>query len=272
MANQIEAAAAPSGTSSWHRVGEDFPPLPPELAGEIETVIGPPQLGPDGLAYCGTCRGWRWLRPEVELGHRDFGQPRRCPDCADLDRAHRLTRLAQAAGLSDEQRLKTFASFKPRQGANLAVQAAARFARHPDGWLVLSGEPGSGKSHLGLAVANGLVAREQPVVWWYAADLLAEARRLISEHGHHHLLASLKRCPVLILDDLGAARRTDFAIGDFLEPLFDARYRDRLPTLVTLIGDPAAVKEHLSESVGRRMEDRTVCQAIRNEAMQWTGE
>jgi DNA replication protein DnaC len=136
--------------------------------------------------------------------------------------------------------------------------------------LVIHGEPGSGKTHLSLAVANALIARERVVVWWYGADLGFEAQRRIGQGTQFDFLADLRTTPVLIIDDLGTARGTEYRIGDVLEPLFDARYRNRLPTLVTLIGDPEAVKDHLSESIGRRMQDRTVCTVIQNQAPQWS--
>jgi DNA replication protein DnaC len=278
---QPAAAAEASGTSrppasGWKRLGDGLAEIPnltepitPELPGDQWAEVEP-SLGPDGMPYCGTCRGYRFLRYDVAVTDPNFGQIRRCTDCQDLSRAERLTRAATIAGLSEEQRLKTFASFKPSKGAHQAVQAAANFAQQPAGWLVIHGEPGSGKTHLSLAVANALIARERVVVWWYGADLGFEAQRRIGQGTQFDFLADLRTTPVLIIDDLGTARGTEYRIGDVLEPLFDARYRNRLPTLVTLIGDPEAVKDHLSESIGRRMQDRTVCTVIQNQAPQWS--
>lgn len=207
----------------------------------------------------------------MPLGDQQFGQIRRCPDCLDEFRTERVNRLAERAGLSQEQRLKTFDRFKAARASAAAVRAAAEFARRPDGILVIYGVPGCGKTHLSLAVANALVSREQPVVWWYGPDLIEAAKTLFKSDQHHEFLRALKQAPALVIDDLGAIRPTEFNVLDFLEPLFDFRYRNRLPTLITCIGDPAAIKAEVSESIGRRMEDPTVCRVVANQAGQWKG-
>lgn len=251
------------------RIGFPRPELVPE---QLELAdVEPRRDTPDGLPFCGTCRGYRWLRHDVPSNDPRFGTLKRCPDCLDLSRSGRIDRLAAAAGLSDEQRLKTFERFKPSKASSAAVRAAAAWSKRPDGILVIHGVPGCGKTHLSLAVANALLARELRVVWWYVPDLVEQAQTLIREDAHHEFLRSLKQEPLLLLDDLGATRATEFRIQDVLEPLFDFRYRNRLPTLVTCIGDPEAIKEHVSESIGRRMQDRTACTVVANTAGQWQG-
>jgi DNA replication protein DnaC len=220
------------------------------------------------------------LRLDRPVGHPECGLIVRCPDCQDVQRAQRLNRLAAMAGLSDEQRRVTFAGLQPVRGVADAVRAASEFARNPAGWLVIWGAPGSGKTHLSLAVANALIAREQPVIWRYVPDLVYRMRELVSLQEPDMITPVLLDAPVLILDDLGAARWTDY-VTERLELVFDRRYRDRVPTMVTLIGaerlgpgyDLAEdVKRMISVSIGRRMQDPAVCRIVRNAAPQWRGD
>ena len=46
--------------------------------------------------------------------------------------------------------------FLPNVGNLLAFEATARFAEQPDGWLVLTGTYGCGKTHLAAAVTNAM--------------------------------------------------------------------------------------------------------------------
>lgn len=239
-------------------VPDDFQPLPDGPQTE------------DGRAFCGECLGHRYLS-YAELGHSTGWQSdiRRCPACLNEDRPTRLNRVAERAGLEPGQRAKTFANFKPDKGAMEATAAAAVWAQQPSGWLVIHGVPGSGKTHLALAAANVQVNAEREFRWYYAPDLAEAVKELMQAQMHHLLLADLKRVPILFLDDLGAVRPTDFVIAEILEPLFNHRYEANLPTFVTCLGDPEALKEYFGPSIGRRMQDASVSRVVHNAAPQW---
>ncbi len=274
-----EAATRNAATSSgWSHCGDSLT-LP-----QVRVADTPDEpRTPDGGVYCATCRGARWLKRLDFDPCKRYGDDRglvRCPDCEDSQRAARINRLAAMAGLSDEQRRQTFANLKPVRGLSEAVKAAAGFAQEPRGWLVIWGAPGSGKTHLSLAVANALIAREQAVVWRYVPDVVYRMRELVSLQEPDTITPTLLDAPVLILDDLGAARWTDY-VTERLELVFDRRYRDRAPTMVTLIGadrprpdyDLAEdVKRTISVSIGRRMQDSSACRIVRNAAPQWRGD
>lgn len=228
-------------------------------------------LADDGLPMCVACGGRRWLRRDLPPSHPDFGKAIRCQECPPTARESQRSQLSRNARLSEAQMAKTFDTFKQRPGTEAAFDAAREWAASPSGWLVIHGTPdpisgenrlGQGKTHLACAVTNALLDRLTSVSWWYTPDAVAAFQAGIDTHESRAILERFQQLPLLVLDDLGAARATEFAIQQFLEPLLNFRERNRLPTLITCIGGPSAIRELVSESIGRRFQDRALSRVV----------
>lgn len=236
-----------------------------------------PNKTPDGGPFCPSCLGVRWQADRSIPGWTT--KLSRCPDCRDATAAEWRTKLASLAGLSQAQRVKTFTTWAHVKAAGAALKAtsewATRWAVEPEPdetpWLVLSGERGAGKTHLSLAAANCLIGQSRRVRWFHTIDLVDLARSKVGEGAAFAFRRELESDVPLILDEFGALSTmgTDWAVTGFMEPLLDTRYRNRAPTLFTLKGGPADVRTHISQSIGRRMEDADICLWIRNEAPQF---
>lgn len=264
-----EKAAGLMARAAYFGALHDGRTPPPEAYG------GRPMQVKDGLPACRSCKGARLVRRDVPVGHEDFGKLVPCPAClARPDVAPKLiSRNAVAAGLMDEQAGLTFASFKPDDFSREAYLAAKEWALVQRGWLIIHGEPGCGKTHLACACVHDLLGRGKRVRFWYAPDLARAAKRAIGQGdgAEDFLLRELMDEPSLVLDDLGAARPTDYVLSEVLEPLFDYRYRRKLPTLVTMISSPEVNKSEISESICRRMQDPRLARVVENTAPQWRG-
>jgi DNA replication protein DnaC len=140
---------------------------------------------------------------------------------------------------------RTFEAFNPREGLpakqrdNLqrAVSTARRFAEKPEGWLVLTGEFGCGKTHLAAAIANHqiLVRRSLPL-FVLVPDLLDHLRATFSPTSTttlDRLFEQVKNAALLVLDDLGTESATPWA-KEKLFQLLNHRYVARLPTVITI--------------------------------------
>ena len=70
----------------------------------------------------------------------------------------------------------------PDERANLkrAFELCRDYAEQPDGWLVLTGEYGCGKTHLAAAIANARAAAGQPALFVVVPDLLDHLRATFS--------------------------------------------------------------------------------------------
>lgn len=99
-----------------------------------------------------------------------------------------------------------------------AYAAAKEFAASPpEGWLVLVGSTGVGKTHLAVAVAERLERAGWAVVYMYTPELVDTLRNMSSPGSpftHFDVLNRVKNAPVLILDDLRRSIREEFELID----------------------------------------------------------
>ncbi len=133
---------------------------------------------------CPICHGAGYLRRDVPPGHPDFGRLVAC-QCQLLKlEERRLSELQRASNLGLLSRM-TFESFLPEgHGLNSEMQASLRrayekasaYAQHPQGWLILKGGYGCGKTHLAAAIANECVSLGVPTLFLTVPDLLDSLR------------------------------------------------------------------------------------------------
>ncbi|MCA9957147.1 MAG: ATP-binding protein, partial [Anaerolineales bacterium] len=138
----------------------------------------------------------------------------------------------------------TFDSFLPeghgltpgkQLNLKLAFDRALSFAQKPDGWLVLKGGYGCGKTHLAAAIANQRIEMGHPALFVSTPDLLDHLRATYSPNsptGYDERFEQIRNTPLLILDDLGTQSNSDWA-QENLYQTFNYRYNGRLPTVVT---------------------------------------
>ncbi|MBI4236228.1 MAG: ATP-binding protein, partial [Chloroflexi bacterium] len=138
----------------------------------------------------------------------------------------------------------TFQTLQPRrsdlspdQRENLEriCQIAKAYAERPDGWLVLVGEHGVGKTHLAVAIAHACRERGMGVLFLVVPDLLDHLRytfRPESDVSYDQLFEEVKRVPLLVLDDLGAHATSPWA-QEKLYQIINYRYNAQLPLVVT---------------------------------------
>jgi DNA replication protein DnaC len=151
-------------------------------------------------------------------------------------------RLLADAGLTlDHLARWQFGTFDParcvgsvadRRRMQAIIDDLRAYAVAPTGWRVLQGVVGSGKTHLAYAVAAEWARARRPVYVSNVPDLLDSLRRGFDDDTYTERLRTLMRVDLLVLDDLGTESATPFAV-EKLYQIIDARYRERLPMVVT---------------------------------------
>ena len=201
--------------------------------------------GEDGLLYCGKCR-----KPKEAYfpeGKTFFGRDRHPSEC-DCQRAARKEREAaekRRSHLETVERLKrqgftdktmqdwTFANDNGScpQMKN-AAGYVARWEQIKDGnyGLLLWGRVGTGKSYFAGCIANALMEQEVPVCMTNFAAILNDLAASFA--GRNEYISRLCSFPLLIIDDFGMERGTEYGLEQVYN-VIDSRYRSRKPLIVT---------------------------------------
>lgn len=141
-----------------------------------------------------------------------------------------------------------------------ALRAAQTYARHPDGWFLASGRPGTGKTHLCTAICGDLLHNGYEVRYLLWREFTTKAKALLTEDEEYgNLVDPYKRVPVLYLDDLfktGKGQEPTTGDVNLAFELLNARYAD--PDKLTIISTELSMAKLLDidEATGSRIYER----------------
>lgn len=197
----------------------------------------------DGLLYCKLCGTPRQVRVELcgkkvactcMCACKSEKYQRENEEYLRRSEANRIA-LLKANGLQDKALLDY--CFERDDGRNPVMDKIRRYVTH---WpemkknaqgLILWGGVGTGKSFCAGCIANALINRGIPVLMTNFARVLNEVTGLPPDQRNGYI-DSLNRYELLILDDLGMERSTEFAQEQVFN-IIDSRYRSRKPFVVT---------------------------------------
>ncbi len=152
-----------------------------------------------------------------------------------------------------------FDGFFPDTGANpeqkeslkAAKRRAQQYARAPQGWLLIIGGHGSGKTHLAAAIVHELRYQGQGALFASVADLLDHLRSTFDEQSNttlSRLFREIRDTPLLVLDGLGHESSTNWGQEKIFQ-ILDHRHMRQLPTIIT----SALAPEQHSEKLRSRL-------------------
>ena len=230
--------------------------------------------GEDGLLYCGKCHTPKQFRMEAPpLEGRLLPHPCRCEQ-ERLDREaaeQEARRHCQAVadlkrrGFTDPaMREWTFANDNDKcpqmKHARFYVEHWDTMQEENIGYLLWGGV-GTGKSYFAGCIANALMEQEVAVRMTNFALILNDLTA--SFEGRNDYIARLCRAPLLILDDFGMERGTEYGLEQVYN-VIDSRYRSRRPLIVTT-NLPLQDLQHPQDTAHARIYDRLLemCAPIR---------
>ncbi len=227
--------------------------ITPEIRAQIDKAARNAEPAEDeyinpsnGLIYCRKCG-----TPRQTVFPNPFGQGLAIPRCmcacqseaskkreAEEKRRQRTERIRRrkAQGLQDRYLYDyTFANDTSHDNAQLGqarayVEYWGKAFRNNVG-LLLFGDVGTGKSFAAGCIANALLERDVPVLMTNFPAILNRLTGMYRE-DRATFIASLDAYDLLILDDLGVERNTEYAL-ETVYTIVDGRYRCRKPMIVT---------------------------------------
>ena len=142
------------------------------------------------------------------------------------------------AGLKD----MTFDSFIADDSEVLtnAKNKAMYYVRDFDnkaGWrnnsILFHGQPGSGKTHLGIAISNALLDKEYEVVYMPYRNAITEVKQNITNYDvYRKLMSRYSKCGVLYIDDFLKGKISEADVNVIYE-IVNYRYNNNLPMILS---------------------------------------
>ncbi|HYP42350.1 MAG TPA: ATP-binding protein [Chloroflexia bacterium] len=215
---------------------------------------------------CSQCHGVGWLRMDVPVHDPRFGRLYPCICRTHATEQRNLEELYHLSNL-DAFQTKILGNFDPEASPSvrLACDIVREYADNPEGWLLLLGSYGTGKTHLAAAIANHVVQDHHMQVYFAVApDLLHRLRAAYapnSETTYDERFEQIRSVYLLVIDDLGAEQSTPWAV-EKLYQIFNYRYNNRLPTVVTSNCD----LDTLDPRIRSRLCDPDLCRFVFIEA------
>jgi DNA replication protein DnaC len=205
--------------------------------------LGPKVPGQLGDPACQYCHGQGYFTYDVPVGHAEFGRMHVCKCRKAEVEAQTRERLYSMSNLDQLQNL-TFESFSSRGRIGIgpfqsdsierAFNHARQFAHNQQGWLIMQGGYGCGKTHLAAAIANESAALGVPALFITVPDVLDQLRFAYQDPDStfEKRFEEIRRAPLLILDDFGTQNATEWA-EEKLFQILNFRYTNQLPLVVT---------------------------------------
>lgn len=179
-----------------------------------------------------------------------------------------LERLFESSHITPAFRSKSFDNFvvtgRP-QIIKEMLKCAKRYAKQFDdicdqenNWLAFLGQPGSGKTHLLIAIANDLLGRGRQLLYFQHVEGFTELRRSLADNSDNvpAKVIKIKKAPVLLWDDFFKGRETPTPwVLEVTFEIINYRYLNCLPTLFSSERLPEELLK-IDAAIGSRILER----------------
>ena len=201
-------------------------------------------IGEDGLVYCGKCGSKKQLR--VKFGDKthvvrcvckceskELEEKKRQEEYEEQMR--RINRLKEASMMDKKYREVTFEKYEVREENKKVCEMAKKYAgRFQDMYkknqgLLLYGPVGTGKSFTAACIGNYLLNNAKPVIMTSFVKILQD---IWENDREAEYITILNSASLLIIDDLGTERETDYALEKVYN-IIDSRVRANKPMIIT---------------------------------------
>ena len=255
----------------------DMMPMIEEIAAQAEENALPAMyedyIGMDELLYCGKCHTRKQHRLMVPMLQREMvvrvpcrcEQEQRAREDAERELREKQEQIRRMKGTCIHDRALLECTFEKDDGSLPQIRSARKYVEtwkerkaNNDG-LLLWGGVGTGKTFYAACIANALIEQGVSVLMTNFSKILNQLSGLYSAEKNE-FIESLMRYSLLIIDDFGIERSTEYALEQVFN-IIDERYKTNLPLIVTTnlslntLKDPADITH-------QRIYDRVLAMCI----------
>ncbi len=179
----------------------------------------------------------------------------------ECEQVRRAKKILEASGISEEFREMGFNGYDTRglselEGAKAkAVDYYKTFKsieKNRSNSILLCGQVGAGKTHLGIAIANNLMSCSIAVVYMPYRNVVTQLKQNITdEDTYQYELNKYMRARVLFIDDMLKGRITETDVNIMYE-LINYRYMNHKPLIISTEKLPSELIE-FDEATGSRI-------------------
>ena len=184
---------------------------------------------------CNICDDVGFISVVDNDGHIRY-RPCKCREMA------KVQKIWEQSGIAVNDIDKTFKNFEPwnREVKEMKDKATSYYIQFKNiqsercNSIMLCGNPGCGKTHLALAIANNLLKNKNiPVVYMSYRDVITKLKQnMTDEEYYKKTLSKYQNAEVLLIDDLFKGKVNDTDINIMFE-LINYRYLNRLPMIIS---------------------------------------
>ena len=155
--------------------------------------------------------------------------------------------------LGIDERFWNLPNFKIEPGNKVAYEATEEFIKDSKRGLLFFGQAGTGKTHLAVKIA---LETKLKCKFVKIPRLLMELKANFdgSSFENENIINKLSNMPLLILDDLGAEKASEW-VAETIYVLIDERYGKMLPTIITSNYEPSLLAERLGDRILSRLSE-----------------
>ena len=191
-------------------------------------------------------------------------------ECECMASRRSLARIKRSglADMVENNKFETYQTIEDWQ--KVAKRMAINYTADGNGkWFVITGTPGTGKTHLCTAIAGELIEAGKEVRYMLWRTEAPRLKSLVNERDEYErIMLELKRVDVLYIDDFFKGTISAADINLAFE-LLDARYNSR--DKMTIISSEKTMEDILSidEAIGSRIYERSKGFCIKTPVQNW---
>ena len=189
--------------------------------------------------FCG-CEKSVQLREEKEKAHRKSEEAQELA-VQRVERQKKVEKLFSECKLGERFKRRTFETYEVIEKNKKVFEKAQRYCEKFDELringvgLMFTGSFGTGKTHLAAAITNRLIHKGIPVIFGSLTSLLSKFKDSYQgeiKQSESAIIDLYSNVDLLIIDDLGKEKISDWVLGKLFE-IINNRYENDRPVVIT---------------------------------------